>query len=326
MEAYDKMRREIAQNLGEGMDIQSILSLMDSVIGKYEVNDRKTEGNGTEALQDYLSCCEYEKLSAGTIENYRLVLGRMLLTLDMPIASIRTVDLRNYLREYQAERGISDNTVNKYREYIRAFLGWCQNEGYCERNPAASLNKVHCEKKQREALTQTELEYIRQACDDQRDLAIIEVFYSTGCRVSELCGLKKSDINWDAKTIHLFGKGRKHRTSYLNAKAEVSLKRYLENRTDDSEFLFVTKRGKHEMTPAAVQKVIRELADELSGKVNKQITPHVFRHTTATTALQHGMPLEDVQALLGHEHIETTMVYARTCAETVQMNHKKYVV
>ena len=141
-----------------------------------------------------------------------------------------------------------------------------------------------------------------------------------------MCGLKKSDINWEAKTVHLFGKGKKHRTSYLNAKADVTLRRYLESRSDDSEFLFVTKRGKHEMTPSAVQKIFRDLGYKIGDKVNKQITPHLFRHTTATTAMQHGMPIEDIQALLGHENIETTMVYARTCSESVRMNHRKYIV
>lgn len=328
MEAYDRMRREIVQKLEHNpeINIDAILSAMDDVVCGYNVTARETEGNGMTVLQDYLSSCEYEKMSEGTINNYRLIIGRLLSELNIPVAEIRTVDLRNYLRRYQEKHGVSDVTLDKYREYLRAFFGWCCNEGYCERNPAAELRKIRYETKPREGFSQTELEYIRQACRDRRDLAIIEVLYSTGCRVSELCCLKKSDIDWGNKTVHLFGKGRKHRNSYLNAKAEVTLREYLNHRTDESEYLFVTKRGSHEMTPAAVQKVLRDLGKTISDKVGKRISPHIFRHTTATTALRNGMPLEDIQALLGHENIETTLVYAKTSAETVQMNHRRYII
>lgn len=237
-----------------------------------------------------------------------------------------TFTVHNGIDRAFVEEKFEQLSEDKYREYLRAFFGWCYNEGYCERNPAAELRKIRYETKPREGFSQTELEYIRQACRDRRDLAIIEVLYSTGCRVSELCCLKKSDIDWGNKTVHLFGKGRKHRNSYLNAKAEVTLREYLNHRTDESEYLFVTKRGSHEMTPAAVQKVLRDLGKTISDKVGKRISPHIFRHTTATTALRNGMPLEDIQALLGHENIETTLVYAKTSAETVQMNHRRYII
>lgn len=328
MEAYDRMRRDMARRLAEkGIDDAVILEVLDEVTGKYDVSMRETgSGNGSDVLEDYISCCEYEKMAAGTIQNYRLVIGRLLKTLDMPIQDIRTSDLRTYLRNYQEERGVSDRTINKYREYIRAFWSWMCNEGYTVRNPAAELREIRCEKKQKEAFTQTELEYIRQACGNVRDAAIIEVLYSTGCRVSELCGLKKSDVDWNNKTGQIFGKGKKRRASYLNAKAEVHLREYLDSRTDDSEYLFISRRGVHGMTPAGIQKVLRDMGKALGGKVGKSVTPHVFRHTTATQALRSGMPVEDIQALLGHANIETTMVYARTCAESVQANHKKYVV
>jgi integrase/recombinase XerD len=193
-------------------------------------------------------------------------------------------------------------------------------------NPTAHLKPVRCEKKQREYYTQTELEIIRVACLDDRDIALVEVLYSTGCRVSELCHLKRNDVNWDNNTVQLYGKGKKHRISYLNAKASVHLKRYLDGRTDNEDWLFLSKRGAHSMSPSGIQKILRDIYSRTDGSLKKKITPHMFRHTTATTAMQHGMPIEDIQALLGHENIETTTAYARTCDENVRINHKKYIM
>lgn len=327
MESYNRMRRELEMELkARNIDASSVLVAVDMVVRNYDISIRENTGNGMDVLQEFIACCEYQKLAAGTIENYWLVLSGLLRNVNMPIDSIRTTDIRTYMQKYQRERGVSDNTMNKYREYICGFWKWCCNEGYVQNNAASGLRKIKCEKKTREALTQTDLEYIRQGCRCARDRAMVEVLYSTGCRVSELCRLRKEDVDWNTKTVHLFGKGRKHRTSYLNAKAEIYLKAYLEERKDDCEFLFVTMRGKHEMSTAAVERIFRNLGNELAEKVKKPITPHIFRHTTATTALRGGMPIEDIQALLGHENIETTMVYAHTTEESVQANHKKYVV
>ena len=328
MNAYDRMRREFACEMKRnGIEDENILAALDVVAVRYSVDLRKTDGRDSmDVLNDYIASCEYEKMSPGTINNYRLILRGMLSALNLPVSEIRTSDLRTYLRNYQEERGISDRTINKYREYFRAFFGWCTNEGYTNGNPAAELKPIRCEKKQKEHYSQTDLEFIRAACADARDMALVEVLYSTGCRVSELCGLKKSDVNWNTKTVQLYGKGRKHRVSYLNAKAEVYLKWYLDSRTDEEEWLFLSKRGAHSMSPAGIQRVLREIRARMGEDFGKSVTPHIFRHTTATTALRGGMPVEDIQALLGHENIETTMVYARTCEENVQHNHKKYVI
>lgn len=139
--------------------------------------------------------------------------------------------------------------------------------------------------------------------------------------------MKKSDVDWNAKMVHLFGKGRKHRTSFINAKAEVSLRAYLETRVDDSEYLFVTERKPiRGLKKDAIEKIVRNISNRVSSKVGKSVTPHVLRHTTATMALQSGMPIEDVSKLLGHESIDTTMIYVHTSIESVQSAHRKYVV
>ena len=176
-------------------------------------------------------------------------------------------------------------------------------------------------------MTQIELEYIRKACNTLRDKAIVEFLYSTGCRVSELCGVKKSDIDWTNKSVHLYGKGKKHRTSYINAKSEITLLTYLESRDDSSDYLFVSERKPHgQLKRDAVEKVIRQIAERASNNIQKPISPHIFRHTCATTALNNGMPIEDISKLLGHESISTTIIYSKVSMESVQSNHKKYVI
>ena len=199
MDSYSKMRNELAADLSRLMtDIYVILQSLDSVACNYDITYREFD-NLTELdiLNDYINSCIYEKMSDGTIENYQLVLGDMLRKLQLPIDNISTNDLRNYLRTYQAERNISDTTLNKYREYIRSFFSWCCNEGYIAKNPAANIRPIRSERKQKDFLTQTDLEYIRQACKTKRELAIVEVLYSTGCRVSELCNLRKDDVDLD---------------------------------------------------------------------------------------------------------------------------------
>lgn len=328
MDVYDGLRRDFVMALGKiGIDDNRILDALDEAFRRYRVELREADSaDNVGILAAYIECCEYEKMSPGTIENYRLIVGRMLENIGIAVCEIRAADLRTYLKNYQAERGVSDRTINKYREYFRSFFVWCVNEGYCVSNPAAQIRPVRCEKKQKECYTQTELECIRAACSDARDMALIEVLYSTGCRVSELCRLKRSDVDWQNRTVRLFGKGRKERISYLNAKAECYLKWYLESRTDEEEWLFLSKRGSHNLTPAGIQKVLREIKSRIADDFAKPVTPHVFRRTTATAAMQNGMPVEDIQVLLGHEHIETTMAYARTCDENVKHNHRKYIV
>ena len=174
-------------------------------------------------------------------------------------------------------------------------------------------------------MTQKELELLRRACKTPRELAIIETLYSTGCRVSELTNIKLCDIDWEKRAVHLVGKGKKHRDSYLNAKAEVSIGDYLLHRKYQSEYLFCNDRGGGKTTKDNIEKIVRNIAarSEISGK---HITPHVMRHTTATQALNSGMQVQDIQKMLGHSNIATTMIYAQTSIEHVAAEHKKYIV
>ena len=181
------------------------------------------------------------------------------------------------------------------------------------------------ESKPRGPLTGIELELVRDACRTYREKAIIEVFYSTGCRVSEMVNLSKSDVDFVKGEVKLFGKGAKHRISYINARAEVSLKKYLFSRRDENPALFVSDRNPNDrLKKTAIEKVVREIG-ERSG-IGRRVFPHLIRHTTATDALERGMNIAEVQKILGHEKMDTTMIYTKVCQESVKHDHRRYIV
>ena len=280
-----------------------------------------------EIVKTYLVCKKVEGLSEQTLYNYGNTLRKFFGELQKAPDQVTPNDIRVYLYRYQEANGTANNSLDKIRQNICSFFHWACCEGYLERNPALTIKPIRFEKKERKPLTQIELEYIRNACSSPRDRAMVEFMYSTGCRVSELAAVKKSDIDWNRKSVHLFGKGKKHRTSYINAKAEVALLEYLKTRTDESEYLFVSLRKPHgQIKRAAIEKIVNKIAERASDQVKKPVSPHVFRHTTATTALDNGMPLEDISSLLGHENVATTMIYAKVSAEHVQSGHRKYVI
>ena len=277
-------------------------------------------------VEDYLACKTMQGLAPGTIENYRLILTLFFQSVNKQPSEVITNDIRRFLYNYQEKKKVSRVTLDKYREYISRFFSWAHKDGLLISNPTATLAPIKHEQKQRQYLTQIDLEYLRLACKTPRDLAILEFLYSTGARVSELTIVKKSDIDWYDKSVSLFGKGMKQRTSFLNAKAEVAIKRYLESRTDDNEYLFVSiKKPYKQLTKDAIERIIRVIANN-TPQVRKKVTPHIFRHTMATTALQSGMPIADISKLLGHESIDTTMIYAKSSLEDVKTGHRKHIV
>lgn len=312
--------------------ITECLRVLDYVSSKYEMTQKELSlipygEEMPELAKVYMVCKKMEGLSETTLDTYLRMLGIFFRSVRKPVESITANDIRIYLYTYQKDRGCSNRSLDKYRGYLSSFFSWATDEGYLARNPMKTIPVIKHEKKPRQNLTQLELEYLRDGCATMRERAIIEFLYSTGCRVSELSTVTKKDIDWNSKSVHLFGKGKKHRTSYLNAKAEVSLSAYLDSRSDDEDPLFVTERRPYrQLKPAAIEKIVRNIAARSEGKINKKITPHVLRHTTATIALQSGMPIEEISMLLGHEKIDTTMIYAHTSVEALQAGHRRHIV
>lgn len=329
---YEQLRNDMMVGLSDMEDavVRKVLRVLDRVAGGYEIHRKSTElvvyeDGLPEIVKIYLVCKKMAGLSDGTLENYQVVLELFFRELRRKPEMVTANDVRMWLFSYQQRKKISNRTLDKYREYINRFFQWAKNEGYIPENPAKNVEPIRYEERPRQALSQVELEYLRVACQTPRELAIVEVLYSTGCRISEAAGLKISDVDWMEKSVHLFGKGKKHRTSFLNAKAEVALRAYLESRSDGCEYLFVSMRKPITgLTRGGIEKIIRNVAER--AQIGKKVTPHTFRHTTATTALQSGMPVEDISKLLGHESIDTTMIYAEISMENVRAGHKKHIV
>ena len=332
---YEQFKNQFALTLSATYstdNIEVILRKLDMVSYNYEISKKETSvavynSEMPEMVKTYLVCKKVEGLSEQTLYNYGNALRKFFFGLQKAPEQVNPNDIRVYLYRYQELNGTTSRSLDKIRQMICSFFNWACCEGYLERNPALSIKPIKYEKKERAPLTQIELEYIRKACGSVRDTAMIEFMYSTGCRVSELAAVKKSDIDWNKKTVHLFGKGKKHRNSYLNAKAEVALLEYLKSRDDESEYLFVSQRKPHgQLKRCAIEKVVRQIAERAVEQVKKPVSPHIFRHTTATTALNNGMPIEDISRLLGHESVGTTMIYAKVSENNVQNGHRKYVV
>lgn len=309
-----------------------VLGLLDKLATRYDIQKKETSltvynEEVPEVVKIYLVCKKIEGLSQRTLDTYLRMLKLFFREMKKPLPQITTNEIRVYLFGYQQQRGCSNRSLDKYRQYLASFFSWAADEGYVQCNPMRTIPAIKYEKKPRINLTQLELEYLRQSCQTPRERAIIEFLFSTGCRVSELSGVKMSDIDWTARTVHLFGKGSKHRTSFINAKCEITLKAYLKTRSDNCEYLFVTERKPYrQLKKDALEKIVRKVSSRTSSEMQKHVTPHILRHTTATLALQNGMPIADISKLLGHEKIDTTMIYAHTCMESVQAGHRKYVV
>lgn len=336
MDTYNKMRADYLTALMTEMpnlspdELSKFGHILDRVAHTYQISCKElaisTHVEKIPTLvKTYIAVKRTEGLSINSLKNYARVLAQFFQTIQKRPEDVTAIDIRMYLYEYSAQRRISDRTLDKYRSFICWFFGWAYNEEYIPKNPAKSIKAIKHEVKERQSLSQLDLEYLRKACKTERELAVLEVMYSTGCRVSELIQLKKDDIDWKADTVHLFGKGRKHRTSFLNAKALVALRAYLEKRDDDSPYLFVSERAPHHaVRKEAVEAMFRKLT-QASG-ISKPVSPHVIRHTTATQAVNAGMPIEDVSKLLGHSSINTTMIYAKPQLSKVQAGHVRYVV
>lgn len=331
---YERLRNDFALEIAnlEKCTATEVLQALDRASTKYNIKLKETgltvvEDELPKVVQMYLVCKKMSGLSDTTLRNYKVFLQLFFHEANKSPQAITANDIRVFLYLYQQNRGISSRSLDKYREYLRHFFTWAHEEGYIQTNPSKNISAIKYEEKPREALTQIELEYLRKACMSVKEKAIVEFFYSTGCRVSELTNVKKDDINWNDKSVHLFGKGKKHRVSFINAKAQIALKEYLDSRDDDCEYLFATSRKPYrQMHKDGIEKIVRIISDRAFESTGKHITPHILRHTTATTALRNGMPISDISKLLGHEKIDTTMIYAKSSLADVQMGHKKYIV
>lgn len=271
----------------------------------------------------FLNAKEVEGCSPKTIAYYENTLRRMIEELTIPATKITTNDIRNYLATYEMERGSCKTTIDNIRRIIASFFAWLEDEDFIVKSPARRIRHVKQPKLVKGVFTDEELETLRDGCDNTRDLAIVDLLASTGMRVGELASLNRSDIDFSERECIVTGKGNKQRVAYFDARTKLHLQAYLAERTDDCPALLVAIKGDaRRLSVGAIELRLRNLGKSTSVK---RVHPHKFRRTLATSAIDKGMPIEQVQKLLGHEKIETTMHYALVSQSNVKASHRKYL-
>ena len=290
-----------------------------------EIREKKVvlPKDNNEALDFFIAAKKIEGCSIKSLNYYYTTLVKMLDKVNVIYFSITTEDIRTYLSDYQENSGVSKATIDNMRRIISSFFSWLENEDYIMKSPARRIRKVRVGKIVKEIYTEENIELMRQNCKNARDLAIIDMLYSTGMRVGELVRLNISDIDFENKECVVLGKGNKQRKVYFDAKTKIHLQQYLNSRKDTDPALFVSQLYPYNrLKISGVEIALRKIGEKLH--ISK-VHPHKFRRTLATKAIDKGMPIEQVQHLLGHTKIDTTLGYAMVDDENVKISHKKFL-
>ena len=291
----------------------------------YEITE--VQNNGANVEPDYvglfLASKRIEGCSEKSLKYYEATISAMVERLNKDIKHIVTDDIRTYLTEYQARKQSSKVTIDNIRRILSSFFAWLEDEDYILKSPVRRIHKVKTGTNIKETYSDEALELMRDSCSELRDLAIIDMLASTGMRIGEMVRLNRDDINFIERECVVFGKGDKERIVYFDARTKLHLQEYLDKRTDDNPALFVSLNAPHErMKIGGIEVRLRNMGRKL-GLV--KVHPHKFRRTLATMAIDKGMPIEQLQQLLGHKRIDTTLQYAMVKQSNVKIAHRKYI-
>lgn len=301
-------------------DMTKVLSAVADQLAAFEVAQVDTlSAEPDDLLEAYTAAMRIQGRSEKTIERYCYLIGRMREVVKVPTRSITVYHLRQYLAQEKA-RGISDRTLEGTRQVFSAYFNWLQREGLIESNPTANLGAIKCQKKVKVTYTEVDIEKMKFGCKTLRDRAIIAFLLSTGCRISEMTQLDRDDIDLVNLECTVLGKGNKERTVYLDPVTGMLLKTYMGSRTDDHPALFIGK-GSERLTPGGVRFMLKKVADVANVD---HVHPHKFRRTLATNLIRHGMPIQEVAAILGHDKLDTTMQYVVLDKTDVKNAYRKY--
>ena len=274
-------------------------------------------------LSMFLNAKKIEGCSERTLAYYKTTVEKLLDEIDDPIRKVTTDDIRDYLANYQGLNDCSKTTIDNIRRNISSFFTWLEEEDYIIKSPMRRIHKIKTTKTVKEIISDEEIEKMRDRCSSLCDLAIIDLLYSTGIRIGELVRLNIDDIDFEERECIVFGKGDKERRVYFDAKTKIHLMGYINRRSDANPALFVTLDAPYDrLQISGVEIRLRRLGRELG--INK-VHPHKFRRTMATRAIDKGMPIEQVQKLLGHSQIDTTMHYAIVNQTNVKVAHRKFI-
>ena len=281
------------------------------------------EDNSLELLSRFIAAKRVEGCSEKTLKYYQATINTMVTTIGKSVCHILTEDLRAYLTDYQDKNQSSRVTIDNIRRILSSFFSWLEDEDYILKSPVRRIHKVKTASNIKETYSDEELEKMRDNCTALRDLAMIDMLASTGMRVGEMVLLNRDDINFAERECIVFGKGEKERIVYFDARTKIHLRAYLKSRSDDNPALFVTLRAPHNRIQiGGIESRLREMGKRLN---IQKVHPHKFRRTLATMAIDRGMPIEQLQRLLGHQRIDTTLQYAMVKQTNVKTAHRKYI-
>jgi site-specific recombinase XerD len=327
----DKLITQIQVNMASmlnAMQLEELGRVLTNILHDVEITKTKSselkevKENGR-VLDVFIAAKRIEGCSEKSLKYYGSTVQKMLNSVDKPARVICTDDLRGYLAKYQKERGSSRVTIDNMRRIFSSFFGWLEDEDYILKSPVRRIHKIKTDKPIKETFSDESLELLRDACAEIRDLAMVDILASTGIRVGELVGLSREDMNFHERECVVFGKGGSERVVYFDARTKIHLLNYLDSRADDNPALFVSLTLPHErLQIGGVETRLREIGKRAD---MQKVHPHKFRRTLATRAIDKGMPIEQVQLLLGHVKIDTTMHYVMVNQANVKNSHRKYI-
>lgn len=326
------MKQNLITDVIQGMlpylnNVQSkrLQEVMQYSLTAYEVkeNTNKEKNLEQDFVELFLSAKRIEGCSEKSLKYYKATIVAMLTTLEKDVKYIVTDDIRGYLIEYQEKNNSGKVTIDNIRRILSSFFSWLEDEDYILKSPVRRIHKVKTGTNIKETYSDEALELMRDNCTELRDLAMIDMLASTGMRVGEMVLLNRNDIDFNERECIVFGKGNKERVVYFDARTKLHLQNYLESRTDSTPALFVSLKAPYaRLKIGGIEVRLREFGKQLG---LKRVHPHKFRRTLATMAIDKGMPIEQLQQLLGHRKIDTTLQYAMVKQSNVKIAHRKYI-
>lgn len=314
----------VLNEMAEYLSISQMKKLQEVILRNFAENEvKKKEISNDNFLKMFLDAKRIEGCSERTLNYYRTTVEHLISQIETGVRKISTEEIREYLSNYQKRNSCSNVTIDNIRRNISSFFSWLEEEDYILKSPMKRIHKIKTKTVVKNIISDEGIEKLRDNCKEKRDLAIIDLLYSTGIRVGELVNLNIEDIDLEGRECIVYGKGDKERRVYFDAKAKVHLKEYIDARTDNNEALFVTLDEPHNrLKISGVEIRLRKMGRMLD---LDRIHPHKFRRSMATRAIDKGMPIEQVQKILGHSQIDTTMQYAMVNQSNVKTSHQKYM-
>ena len=298
--------------------LKTIIRILKDVMDGFDIEEIIHNDGKDDMIECFIGAKRVQGLSEMTLHRYKEVLKKMLEKVMVPTKRITVHHLRKYLAD-RKENGAQASTIEGERQIFSSYFNWLQRESLIDRNPIANLGTIKCEKKVKKIYTDNDIENMRRCCKNKRDRAVLEVMRATGCRISEIIGLKRENVNIHELQCVVHGKGNKNRIAYLDPVAAMCLKQYLDTRKDDRQELFLGQKGK--WTQSGVRYMLAQIQKETG---IEKVHPHKFRRTLATELARRGMPIQEIARVLGHEKIDTTMGYVVLNDADVKHDYRKF--